>query len=660
MFKRYKIIILLASLLILPTIVLADDRGVGVVGKDGASQRRVALVIGNANYQSSPLRNPVNDAEDTASALRSLGFQVTLGTDMTRKEMRRVIRTFGESLKQGGVGLFYYSGHGMQVGGTNYLIPIGADISMEDEVQDEAVDAGSVLRKMDSAKNSMNMVFLDACRDNPFARSFRSSFKGLAQMDAPSGSLIVYATAPGSVAADGEGRNGTFTKNLLAHLSAPGMELSQMMKIVRSNVRKETDGKQVPWESSSLEGNFYFNSSSSDSILSTGSMVNERIKLEQERLKLEEKRKRIAALQSLQEEKQKLEEERKRLKEEQGRLARVQPEKRITNPPEYDKALAAFRSRKYDESIRLFHNLDLSNPPNKLKDNIAFWIGTNYVALEKYDDAILQFETVLNKFSGGSKVHDSRYMLGITYSKKGETSRAVEVLEGALKKNPPAEVRGRILAQLNQIQASLPPSAPAKAQSNGKCPDKMSFIPGGDLLAGKVSPFKEMNIKAICMDKYEVTQAEYERVIGTNPSEFKGGFFDSGDDHPVEGVTWHEAKEFCQKMNKRLPTEREWEKAAKAGTTTKYYWGNEHDGAYTWTARSGESGTHTVGQKKPNNYGLYDIYGNVWEWTDSNYDSSKKVLRGGSWDDDPGGVRSDRIGSGPTVRNNDVGFRCSK
>ena len=125
---------------------------------------------------------------------------------------------------------------------------------------------------------------------------------------------------------------------------------------------------------------------------------------------------------------------------------------RTKNPPEYDQALSAYRNRNYDESILLFQNLDLSNPPKKLKDNIAFWIGTNYVALEMYDDAILQFETVLNKFPRGNKAHDSRYMLGMTYSKKGETSRAVEVLEGALRKNPPAEVRGKIRAQLNQIQ----------------------------------------------------------------------------------------------------------------------------------------------------------------------------------------------------------------
>lgn len=151
-----------------------------------------------------------------------------------------------------------------------------------------------------------------------------------------------------------------------------------------------------------------------------------------------------------------LNEEIARIKMEKAQAAPA-PKKRMRRAPakttpEYDKALSAYRNKNYDESILLFQNLALSNPPNKLKDNIAFWIGTNYVALEMYDDAILQFETVLNKYPQGNKVHDSRYMLGLTYSKKGETSHAIEVLEGALKKNPPSEVRGKILAQLNQIQ----------------------------------------------------------------------------------------------------------------------------------------------------------------------------------------------------------------
>jgi len=120
--------------------------------------------------------------------------------------------------------------------------------------------------------------------------------------------------------------------------------------------------------------------------------------------------------------------------------------------PEYDKALSAYRKKDYDGSILLFQNLALSNPPNHLLDNIEFWIGNNYVALEMYDDAILQFETVLNKYPRGNKVHDSRYMIGVTYSKMGETSRAIEVLEDALKRNPTSEVRAKIMAQLNHIQ----------------------------------------------------------------------------------------------------------------------------------------------------------------------------------------------------------------
>jgi len=125
---------------------------------------------------------------------------------------------------------------------------------------------------------------------------------------------------------------------------------------------------------------------------------------------------------------------------------------KMTTSSEYDKALSAYRNKDHDESILLFQNLALSNPPNHLKDNIEFWIGSNYVALEMYDDAILQFETVLNKYPRGNKVHDSRYMIGVSYSKMGETSRAIEVLEDALKRNPTNEVRAKILAQLNHIQ----------------------------------------------------------------------------------------------------------------------------------------------------------------------------------------------------------------
>ena len=219
-----------------------------------SGEPRIALVIGNGSYANSPLRNPPNDATDVAASLKSLDFSVTTLIDSSRREMTNAIRDFGLTLKQGGVGLFYYAGHGVQVDGRNFLIPINADIKQEDEVEFEAIDVGLILNKMESAKNRINIIILDACRDNPFARSFRSGSRGLAQMEAPRGSLIVYATGPGAVAADGEGRNGLFTEALLKHIDIPGIEVEQMLKNVRRDVVASSGGNQIPWSSSSLTG----------------------------------------------------------------------------------------------------------------------------------------------------------------------------------------------------------------------------------------------------------------------------------------------------------------------------------------------------------------------------------------------------------------------
>ncbi len=223
-----------------------------------AAQKRVALVIGNGSYQYSPLSNPVNDAQDMGKTLKSLGFEVEVYLNLSRKKMREKIRQFGERLKKTDIGLFYFAGHGVQIAGRNYLVPISADVHSADEVQDEGIDAGSILRKMETAGNLVNIVILDACRNNPFARSFRNLEQGLARMDGPVGSFIAYATAPGSVAADGEGRNGLYTQHLLAALRQPGLTIEQTFKRVRNGVIRDTAGRQIPWESSSLTGEFIF------------------------------------------------------------------------------------------------------------------------------------------------------------------------------------------------------------------------------------------------------------------------------------------------------------------------------------------------------------------------------------------------------------------
>ncbi len=223
-----------------------------------AGQDRLALVIGNGSYADAPLRNPVNDARDMADTLKVLGFEVTVETDLDRRGLRRAIRRFGKRLKDYEVGLFYFAGHGIQVDGSNYLVPVGADVGTEDEVIDEGVDANSVLRKMKAAGNLLNIVILDSCRNNPFARSFRSSHRGLARMEGPTGSLIAYSTAPGKVAADGDGRNGIYTQHLMKQMRKPGLTIHQVMARTRVAVERATDGQQIPWESSSLRGDFYF------------------------------------------------------------------------------------------------------------------------------------------------------------------------------------------------------------------------------------------------------------------------------------------------------------------------------------------------------------------------------------------------------------------
>jgi hypothetical protein len=223
---------------------------------------RVALVIGNRDYAHAPLRNSINDAQDMAKALGELGFDVIYNENANQKAMKQSIRAFGEKLRsRKGIGLFYYSGHGVQVKGSNYLIPIDAKVESEEEIEYEGVDTGFVIAQMESADNPMNVIILDACRNNPFAsyyRSLRSYEDGLAQMSAPRGTLIAYATAPGSRAIDAGERNGLYTQELLKNMRLPGLTVEEVFKLVRISVSKLTGGKQIPWESSSLIGDFYF------------------------------------------------------------------------------------------------------------------------------------------------------------------------------------------------------------------------------------------------------------------------------------------------------------------------------------------------------------------------------------------------------------------
>jgi hypothetical protein len=216
-------------------------------------------VRGNSAYQEWPLRNPANDARDMATMLRKLGFVVLSHENATKHTMEMAILEFGRRLAGGGVGFFYYAGHGLQVRGHNYLVPVDAQIEFEAAARVVGIDVDLVLEQMAEARNRVNIVILDACRNNPFEQRLRGGSHGLAAVDAARGTLIAYATAPGSVAIDGEGANGLYTEELLQALRVPGLKIEDVFKRVRAAVSQRSNGIQTPWESSSLTGDLVVN-----------------------------------------------------------------------------------------------------------------------------------------------------------------------------------------------------------------------------------------------------------------------------------------------------------------------------------------------------------------------------------------------------------------
>jgi len=443
-----------------------------------AQEKRLALVIGNSQYShSNNLANPINDAKDMATALKRLGFEVILKKNLSLNEMRETVDDFGERLIKYDVGLFYFAGHGLQANNKNYLLPVDANPKKESEVEYHGLKVDRVLAQLEDNTKGTNIIILDACRNNPFERSWGRSGRdrGFRVMSSPLGSVIAYSTAPGTVASDGNGRNGHYTNFLLKHIEEPNIPVSLMFQKVRADMIQAYGTSQRPWESSSLLKSFYFNKKENLSLINVDT----------------------TAL-----------------------------SKEVVPPPK-----------------------DLP------------WLELVFV-------------------EGGTFNMGSH--------------------EGRVDEKP-----------VHEVQV-------------------------GDFFIGK----------------YEVTQAQWQRVMGTNPSHFK-----NCDQCPVENVSWNDIQEFLNKLNQqtgenyRLPTEAEWEYAAKGGNNSrgfKYAGSNTLDNV-AWYVNNSRSKSHRVGQKSPNELGIYDMSGNVYEWCSNyygqDYYSSRlrsnpqgpssgeyRVLRGGSWD----------------------------
>lgn len=225
---------------------------------ESATDRKVALVVGNSDYATGRLRNAVNDADAMGKLLASLGFETTVKTNVSKAGLDKAIADFGNAIKTSDVALFYYAGHGVQVENENFLVPVNTDFNAIYEVKDRCVGVYNVLEQMESAGNRCNIIILDACRDNP-NKFTRSASKGLAISNHPKGSIIVYATAPGATASDNvKGKNGLFTSQLLKNIPIQGLTIEEIVKNTARAVSAASKGNQVPWYSSSLDGDFYF------------------------------------------------------------------------------------------------------------------------------------------------------------------------------------------------------------------------------------------------------------------------------------------------------------------------------------------------------------------------------------------------------------------
>ena len=475
-----------------------------------AQQNRIALLIGNAAYADAPLKNPAKDARDMADVLQQLGFEVTLTTDADRRQIIDAIRAFGQRMTGSSVALFYYSGHGLQYRGQNYLMPLNAQIQSETDIEFEMVDVDRLLAEMDAAnRRGVNLVIFDACRVNPVKGFLKGLPDGLAQITAPTGSLIAYASAPGTPSRDDlNGDNSVYTRRLLEALRAmPSEDIYKLLVWVRRQVMADTGERQVPWEASSLTGEFAF----------------------------------------------------------------------ATQQPSGD-----------------------------------CW-------------------------------------------------------------------------------ANETPGATCAEPTTGM---EFVYVPGGCFNMGSTASESEQPVHEVClqgfwMGKYEVTQAQWQTVMGKNPSSFQGA------DRPVESISWNDAQEFVSNLNVavemhgraslqfRLPSEAQWEYAARAGTQTAYSFGDSDAvlGDYAWywdNSENSSDGTHPVGQKKPNDFGLYDMHGNIYEWCadtwHDNYtsaptdgsaweqggDVSNRLLRGGSRFDISANCRSGRRSiANPDTRIGSLGVRVS-
>lgn len=738
-----------------------------------SNDKRIALVIGNAAYTSSPLANPVNDARAIGKQLRALGFDVIQRENLKTREIGAVYREFRSKIQPGATALFFYAGHGLQFKGQNYFPAVDSDISSEEDVPLQSLNLSQILDNMEEAKAGVSLVFLDACRDNPFARRFRSASRGLAKVEAASGTLIHYATKPGSVAADGEGQNGTYTEALLAQMNEPGVPVELMLKKVSNRVVAKTKGKQEPWVEGSLRGDFYFIFQGPTTVTvqpqtdpeaeawSAAQGIGSQAAYEAYLDSYPKGRYAAAA-------KVKLADLKKSEKAKPTPAPVAAPsitaddpetafwnEVKSSNSREYyDAYVKQYPKGKYLALARLeLKKLDDAAKADAAKQEAERKAAEARAEAERKQIAEQQKQDQLRSEREAwdrAKTADTiaSYTAYLDTYPKGQFAALAQA--GKQKAERLASEKEKQEAETRRKQAEqerLAAEKAAKEMYPGKvfrdcsdCPE-MVVIPAGSFLmgspAGEVGrqndegPVHSVSLKSFALGKTEITLGEFRtftqksgyRTTAEQDSG-KGCFawdasdgkwdwragrhwqdpgFNQNERQPVVCVSWDDAQAYVKWLNQqqratyRLPSEAEWEYAARAGSSAARPWGDDPDQACRYAnvadRTNGPNGhkwnnkhecndgywfSAPVASFTPNSFGVHDMIGNVWEWTQDCWnesytgapgngsawttgDCSRRVARGGSWDVRPQVARSAvRSRNSTSLRNFSYGFRLAR
>ena len=568
--------------------------------------KKVALIIGNADYNVGRLNNPVNDARSLTKSLRDLGFTVLYKPNLASREaMELAVEEFSAQISSADIALFYYSGHGVQRQGNNYLMPTKSVINKASHVRHRAMNVSFLMDEMTSHSRGLNLVILDACRDDPYPRDSKSgATRGLGRMDAPSSTIIAYATKPNATAADGSGQHSPYTLQLLRHLQSQAHRpIDDLLNSVNVAVENDTQRQQSPRLEMSPLHNIYCFATCSGSQLSLSTQV------------------------------------------------------QLTVKPSPS-----------DASVRIL------NIVSKYQDGIGLQTDKDY----KIEVARLgykrQIKTVRYQ-QGGNQV----LSVVLEQESRNQARQAITTVATTGKNQPftdPITGMKFVAIKSGCFQMGSPKSEPERQSDERQ--HRVCISQDYDL------------------GQYEVTQAQWQQVMGDNPSDHTS-IFSNTDNYPVEKVSWNNIQDFIAKLNQqsglqyRLPTEAEWEYAARAGTTTPFYTGHcistdqaNYDGNYDYNNCGAKTGlyrnkTTEVGSFVANAWGLYDMSGNVREWTCSQYDKSysggeKKcvskndanedvifALRGGSFVYVPQWLRvADRLWNFPWLRSDSRGFRLAR